>query len=143
MVVTLGNVLFRTDSAELVPGASSQMDQLATVLKAHPDYRVEIDGFTDNTGSDTYNLGLSQRRAETVQRALTLRGVEPSRVVARGLGEASPVASNETGAGRQMNRRVEVLVQGAGLGREQSSGSVPMAPSTSTLPQYNGTARPR
>jgi outer membrane protein OmpA-like peptidoglycan-associated protein len=143
MMLTLGNVLFRTDSADLVPGAAAQMDQLATVLRSHPDYRVEIEGFTDSTGSDTYNLGLSQRRAETVQRALTQRGVDPSRVVARGLGESSPVASNDTSAGRQMNRRVEVVVEGPGLGRQQSSGSVPASPTTGMPPQYNNTARPQ
>lgn len=123
VVLTLGNVLFQLDSAELVPGAATQMDQLAAVLKQRPDYRVEIDGYTDSTGGDTYNLGLSQRRAEAVQRALTMRGIDPSRVSARGHGEAMPVASNETNLGRQMNRRVEVLIAGPGLSGEQSSGA--------------------
>jgi outer membrane protein OmpA-like peptidoglycan-associated protein len=124
VVLTLGNVLFETDSAELVPGAAQQIDQLATVLRQHPDYTVEIDGFTDSTGSDTYNLGLSQRRAESVRRALALRGINPSRLTARGHGEASPVASNETNLGRQMNRRVEVLIAGPGLAAEQAAGTV-------------------
>ncbi|HEX2113558.1 MAG TPA: OmpA family protein [Alphaproteobacteria bacterium] len=124
VVLTLGNVLFQTDSAELVPGAAQQMDQLATVLRQHPDYTVEIDGFTDSTGSDAYNLALSQRRAESVRRELALRGINPSRLTARGHGEASPVASNETDLGRQMNRRVEVLIAGPGLAAEQSSGTV-------------------
>jgi outer membrane protein OmpA-like peptidoglycan-associated protein len=124
MVLTLGNVLFQHDRADLVPGADSRMDQLATVLKQHPDYRVEIDGFTDSTGSETYNLGLSQQRAETVRRALTSRGVDPARVTARGHGEALPVASNDTDLGRQMNRRVEVLIAGPGLSGEQASGTV-------------------
>ena len=135
MVLTLGNVLFALNSADLVPGAATQLDQLATVLKEHPDYKVEIDGYTDSTGSDTYNLGLSQRRAESVQRALTMRGIDPSRVMARGHGEDAPVASNDTNLGRQMNRRVEVLVEGPGLGREQSSGTA--------TPQGMGTAAPR
>jgi outer membrane protein OmpA-like peptidoglycan-associated protein len=123
VVLTLGNVLFEVDRAELVPGATTQLDQLATVLKQHPDYTVEIDGYTDSTGSDTYNLGLSQRRAEAVQRALTMRGIDPARVTSRGLGKSSPVASNETSAGRQMNRRVEVLIAGPGLATEQGSGT--------------------
>jgi outer membrane protein OmpA-like peptidoglycan-associated protein len=142
VVLTLGNVLFQTDSANLVPGAAQHVDQLATVLRQHPDYTVEIDGYTDSTGSDTYNLGLSQRRAETVRRELALRGIDPSRLTARGHGKAAPVASNDTSAGRQMNRRVEVLVEGPGLGREQSSGAVPMAPATSTPPQNTGTPAP-
>jgi outer membrane protein OmpA-like peptidoglycan-associated protein len=124
MVLTLGNVLFEHDSARLVPGAANRLDQLATVLKQHPDYRVEIDGYTDATGSDTYNLGLSRQRAETVRQALTARGIDPSRVTARGHGEASPVASNDTTMGRQMNRRVEVLIAGPGLSGEQASGTV-------------------
>lgn len=124
VVLTLGNVLFKFDSAELVPGATAQLDQLATVLKQHPDYTVEIEGYTDSTGSDTYNLGLSEQRAGAVRRALTMRGVDPSRIAARGYGEASPVASNETGQGRQMNRRVEVVIEGPGLGTQQGSGSV-------------------
>jgi outer membrane protein OmpA-like peptidoglycan-associated protein len=124
MVLTLGNVLFEHDSAQLVPGAGNRLDQLATVLKQHLDYQVEIDGYTDSTGSDTYNLGLSQQRAETVRQALTARGIDPSRVTARGHGEASPVASNDTTMGRQMNRRVEVLIAGPGLSGEQASGTV-------------------
>jgi outer membrane protein OmpA-like peptidoglycan-associated protein len=147
VVLTLGNVLFQFDSAELVPGAAQQLDQLANALRQHPDYTVEIDGFTDSTGSETYNLGLSQRRAETVRRALTMRGIDPGRVVAaRGHGEASPVASNETDLGRQMNRRVEVLIAGPGLAGEQSSGAtaVPRPRGMAPPPQSSGsTTRPQ
>ena len=120
VVLTLGGALFRPDSAELVPGAESQLDQLAAALKEHPDYAITIDGYTDSRSD---SLDLSQRRAEAVQRALTARGVDASRVTARGHGDGSPVASNETDLGRQMNRRVEVLIAGPGLVVEQSSGS--------------------
>lgn len=122
-VVTLGNVLFRVDSAELVPGATAQLDRLAEFLRNHPEARAEIEGYTDSSGSDTYNLGLSQRRADTVRQALVRSGVDPSRITARGFGEAAPVASNDTTTGRQMNRRVEVVVSGPGLS-PQASGTV-------------------
>jgi outer membrane protein OmpA-like peptidoglycan-associated protein len=142
VVLTLGNVLFQVNSAELVPGAAAQMDQLATVLKEHPQDRVEINGFTDNTGTQTYNLGLSQQRADAVKRALTMRGISPSRIVARGLGEESPVASNDTSAGRQMNRRVEVVLEGPGLGSQQSSGAAAPMPAGTGLAPNTGVAVP-
>lgn len=123
VVLTLGNALFQPNSAELVPGAATQLDRLTAVLKQHPDSRVEIDGYTDSSGNETQDLGLSQLRAEAVQRALTERGIEPSRVIARGRGDASPVASNETDLGRAMNRRVEVLIAGPNVAPEQSSGA--------------------
>jgi outer membrane protein OmpA-like peptidoglycan-associated protein len=125
VVLTLGNALFLPNSAELAPSAAPQLDQLASVLKQRPDSRVEIDGYTDASGDEVQDLGLSQLRAEAVQRALTERGIEPTRVIARGRGDASPVASNETDLGRQRNRRVEVLIAGPGLSAEQSSGATP------------------
>jgi outer membrane protein OmpA-like peptidoglycan-associated protein len=106
-----------------VPGSATQLDQLAGVLKQHPDSRVEIDGYTDSSGNETQDLSLSQLRAEAVQRALTARGIEATRVIARGRGDASPVASNETDLGRERNRRVEVLIAGPNSAPEQSSGA--------------------
>lgn len=110
LVVTLSNLLFRTDSAELVPGAQSSIDQLATFLENHPEQKVRIEGYTDSTGSEGYNLSLSQRRADAVRTAFVLRGIDPSRIETQGLGEMSPVADNSTTAGRQMNRRVEIIM---------------------------------
>ena len=109
MVLTLGDVLFDTGRAELNPGAGRTLDQLATFLKQNPERTVQIEGYTDAIGSDQLNLVLSERRAIAVKNALIDRGIELNRLSARGLGETSPVASNNTSAGRQLNRRVEIL----------------------------------
>lgn len=109
MVLTLGDVLFDTGRAELKPGATATLNRLSEFLHNHMGYKVLIEGHTDSVGSDEYNIGLSQRRAEAVASALAARGVEPGRVRTRGLGKHYPVASNDTAAGRQQNRRVEIV----------------------------------
>jgi outer membrane protein OmpA-like peptidoglycan-associated protein len=113
MVLTLGDVLFDTGRAELNPGATRPLDQLAQFLKENAQRTVAIEGYTDSVGTDTLNQVLSERRAIAVKNGLTDRGVASNRVSARGMGEASPVASNDTAAGRQRNRRVEVVLSNA------------------------------
>jgi outer membrane protein OmpA-like peptidoglycan-associated protein len=112
LVLTLGDVLFDTGRAELKSGAGRKLDQLAQFLVEHPDRRVQIDGFTDSVGTDSYNEDLSQRRADSVKAALINRGVDPSRIGTEGYGKAYPVASNNESGGRQLNRRVEVVIGG-------------------------------
>jgi len=112
LVMTLGDVLFDTGRAELKSGAGRKMDQLAQFLVEHPDRRVQIDGFTDSIGTDSYNEDLSQRRADAVKTALINRGVQPSRIGTEGYGKAYPVANNTDSGGRQLNRRVEVVIGG-------------------------------
>jgi outer membrane protein OmpA-like peptidoglycan-associated protein len=112
MVLTLGDVLFDTGRAELKSGASRNLDQLAKFLVEHPERRVQVDGFTDSVGTDSYNEELSQRRADAVREALITRGVEPSRIGTEGYGKAYPVATNADSGGRQLNRRVEVVIGG-------------------------------
>lgn len=109
LVVTLGDVLFATDESRLQPGALRTAQELANVLQQHPKRRIRIEGFTDARGSEAHNLRLSTRRAEALKDALVSLGVSADRIEAMGLGEAYPVASNRTDAGRQQNRRVEVL----------------------------------
>jgi outer membrane protein OmpA-like peptidoglycan-associated protein len=110
LVMTLQDVLFDVDRAELKPGAYRTIDNLAAFMRDYPDRRVRIEGFTDSTGSDAYNLQLSESRAYAVRDALVQAGVDSSRIEVRGYGETYPVASNDTNAGRQLNRRVEVLI---------------------------------
>jgi len=109
MVLTLGDVLFDTGLATLKPGAYNTIDRLATVLKEAPDRTVVIEGHTDSVGSDDYNRQLSERRAAAVQTALLERGVRSNQITAAGKGETFPVASNDNAAGRQQNRRVEMV----------------------------------
>jgi len=128
MVVTLGaNVLFDTGSATLKPGADVSLDRLATYLRAHPQTRIMVEGFTDSRGSDEYNDALSQRRAQAVANALTTRGVSPDAIRAIGRGKAYPVATNDTQAGRQQNRRVDIVFSDASGRFAQSSDMEPAA----------------
>jgi outer membrane protein OmpA-like peptidoglycan-associated protein len=109
MVLTLGDVLFDTGMATLKPGAYTTIDRLATVLKQAPDRKVMIEGHTDSVGADEYNQALSERRAASVQTALLERGVRSDQITSLGKGESFPVAGNDNAAGRQQNRRVEMV----------------------------------
>ena len=112
LVMTLGDVLFDTGKAELNPGAGRKLDQLAQFLAEHKERRVQIDGFTDSVGTDAYNEELSRRRADAVKSALTVRGIDSSRITTQGYGKSYPVANNSDSGGRQLNRRVEVVIGG-------------------------------
>jgi OOP family OmpA-OmpF porin len=108
--LTLGDVLFEVNQANLRPGAMRNLYQLAAFLKQNPTRNVLIEGHTDSAGSEATNLDLSQRRAEAVREFLITNGVSPDRITARGHGEIYPIASNSSAAGRQQNRRVDVVV---------------------------------
>jgi len=110
LTMTMGEVLFPFDSAELKPGNQRAVDRLAQFLRERPELNVLIEGHTDSVGDAAYNERLSERRAESVREALISRGIDPSRIRATGLGENYPVASNSDAAGRSENRRVEVVV---------------------------------
>jgi outer membrane protein OmpA-like peptidoglycan-associated protein len=110
IVLTVGDVLFAFGKAELMPGAMRSIDKLVAFLRENPERQVAIEGHTDSIGSDEYNYMLSERRAESVRMALVSRGISPDRITSRGLGENYPVASNATDAGRQQNRRVEIII---------------------------------
>lgn len=113
LVVTLGDVLFDTGKAELKTGSSSHLDKLALFLNAYPERTAQIEGHTDDVGSDAANMRLSQRRAETVKAFLVAQGIAGSRLEASGKGEGAPLASNAMPDGRQQNRRVEVIIANA------------------------------
>ena len=112
LVMTLGDVLFDTGKAQLNPGSARKLDQLTQFLNEHKERRVQIDGFTDSVGSDSYNEELSRRRADSVRSALLMRGIDGSRISTQGYGKAYPVANNTDSGGRQLNRRVEVVIGG-------------------------------
>jgi len=110
LVLTLGDVLFETGKADLRAGALRNLYPLVTFLQKYPERQVMIEGHTDSMGSDSYNLDLSQRRADVVRDFLIQNGVNASQITTRGYGKTSPVASNDTAAGRQQNRRVEMII---------------------------------
>lgn len=108
------DVLFDFDRADIRPDAARALSHLATLIRAHPNASVRIEGHTDSKGEDQYNVRLSQRRAESVRRWLGEReGIAAGNLLTDGVGESRAVASNETEAGRQANRRVEVVIRKA------------------------------
>lgn len=110
LLVTLGDVLFESGQADLLPTAEPRLDDLAAFLRENPDRKLLVEGYTDAVGNDRYNMDLSQRRADSVRRALVLRGVDPARINTRGYGENFAIADNESPEGRALNRRVEVMI---------------------------------
>ena len=115
LLLTLGDVLFTTGTANLNMGAGAQLAKLAGFLSKYPDRVAQIEGFTDNVGSEAYNQGLSQRRADAVKGYLVHQGIDTQRLTATGNGESSPVGDNASATGRQQNRRVEVIIPNAPL----------------------------
>jgi len=110
LVLTLGDVLFTTGQSELKSGASGNLNRLVTFLNKYPQRTVQIEGYTDSVGSETYNQGLSERRADAVRSYLVGQGIDTQRLSSSGRGESSPVADNGSAQGRQQNRRVEVII---------------------------------
>ena len=105
-----GDVTFDTNSTEVRRGLYTEINRIAGVLNQYPDTLIRVEGHTDSKGSDEYNMNLSKRRADAVKTLLGQRGVADSRMEVVGLGETMPVATNDTEAGRQMNRRVEIKI---------------------------------
>jgi outer membrane protein OmpA-like peptidoglycan-associated protein len=114
MVVTIGDVLFATDRAELNANGMANVRKLADVMMQNPDRTVLVEGFTDSTGTRAHNQELSERRAQSVAQALTSMGVPRERVAMRGYGQAYPVAPNDNAGNRQLNRRVEIVLSNEG-----------------------------
>lgn len=103
-------ITFATDSAAVQPQFQPTLNEVASVLAEYPKTYLDIYGHTDSTGSEAYNQGLSERRAQSVSAYLAGRGVQTARMATKGFGEMQPIASNETEAGRQTNRRVEIKI---------------------------------
>ena len=114
LVISLSDILFDVGKSTLKAGSQASIQRIATVLRQYPQHQILVEGHTDATGSDDYNLGLSRDRAHSVREALVAGGVESPKISAEGYGESRPVASNDTPAGRQQNRRVEIVIVGAG-----------------------------
>jgi outer membrane protein OmpA-like peptidoglycan-associated protein len=117
LIVNVSDVLFDTGKATLKQGAQLRLARVAGIILAYPDLKLEIDGYTDSTGTPEFNQKLSDKRASTVRDFLVTQGLSSGNVSARGYGQSDPVASNKTPAGRQQNRRVELVVSGTAIGQ--------------------------
>jgi outer membrane protein OmpA-like peptidoglycan-associated protein len=116
LIVSMSDVLFDTGRYSLKPGAREKLAKVAGILLAYPGLNIAVGGYTDNVGGDEMNQRLSENRATSVRDYLVQQGVVTNSVSARGFGNTSPVASNDNSAGRQQNRRVELLVSGDAIG---------------------------
>jgi outer membrane protein OmpA-like peptidoglycan-associated protein len=128
LIVNMSDVLFDFNQATLLPGAKEKLAKVSGILLAYPTLRLKVEGHTDSVGSDDYNMKLSQRRADSVRDYLTTNGIAAAGITSVGLGKADPVASNDTNAGRQQNRRVELVVSGDVIGQPISD-ATPATPS--------------
>jgi outer membrane protein OmpA-like peptidoglycan-associated protein len=116
LIVSMSDVLFDTGKYSLKPGAREKLAKVAGILLAYPGLNIEVGGYTDNVGGDAMNQTLSENRAGSVRDYLVREGVSTNSVSSRGFGNTLPVASNANSAGRQQNRRVELLVSGEAIG---------------------------
>jgi outer membrane protein OmpA-like peptidoglycan-associated protein len=140
LIVNMSDVLFALNKYELKTDAQIKLAKVSGILLTYPNLKLQVEGYTDNTGSDTYNQKLSQERADAVQAFLIAQGVAPGNITAQGLGEADPVADNATNTGRAANRRVELVVSGQSIGVQEqaptTSNAQPMpAPPPAAQPQ--------
>jgi outer membrane protein OmpA-like peptidoglycan-associated protein len=116
LIVNMSDVLFDTGKFSLLPGAREKLAKVAGILLSHPELALAVEGHTDSVGGDDYNQNLSEQRGATVRDYLIKEGIAQGSVTSRGFGKDQPVASNETAAGRQQNRRVELVISGDGIG---------------------------
>jgi outer membrane protein OmpA-like peptidoglycan-associated protein len=119
LIVNMSDVLFDFGQYTLKPGAKEKLAKISGILISHPGLTLEVDGHTDSVGSDAVNLKLSEQRADTVRSYLISQGVQPDTITAHGFGKDKPVATNDTAAGRQLNRRVEIVVAGSAIAQNQ------------------------
>ena len=117
----LADVLFATGKYELQPTAREALAKFSGIVIAHPGLKMQVEGYTDITGSDTFNQTLSENRANSVRAYLIAQGIDPTSVTAVGYGKSNPVASNDTATGRQQNRRVEIIISGEIIGTQIGS----------------------
>ena len=121
LIVSMSDVLFDTNAATLKPGAKEKLAKVSGILLAYPTLHLTLDGYTDSTGSDEYNLTLSEHRADSVRAYLVSNGISVASIESHGMGKDNPVATNDTAAGRQQNRRVEMVVNGDVIGQPLSA----------------------
>jgi outer membrane protein OmpA-like peptidoglycan-associated protein len=120
LIATMSDVLFDVGKSTLKPGAREKLAKVAGILVAHPDLTLQLEGHTDSTGSDELNQRLSEARAASARDFLVSQGINSASITAKGFGKTRPVATNDIAAGRQQNRRVELVISGASISQTQS-----------------------
>jgi outer membrane protein OmpA-like peptidoglycan-associated protein len=118
LIINMSDVLFDFDKATLKPGAREKLAKVSGIVLAYPGLKLAVEGHTDSIGSDEYNQTLSEKRADAVRDYLVAQALNESSITAQGLGKADPVATNDTNAGRALNRRVELVVSGEVIGQQ-------------------------
>src|SRR5215813_6088419 len=116
LIASMSDVLFKTGSYELLPGARERLSKVSGIVLAYPGLHLEVEGHTDSVGGDDYNMQLSRNRAQAVRDYLVQQSVPEGTIVYRGFGKTKPVATNDTAEGRQQNRRVELVLSGEAIG---------------------------
>jgi len=134
LVMNLGDVLFDTNKYTLKPNAQVSLAKVATILTLYPNLKVQIEGYTDSTGTPAYNQTLSENRADSVRNFLVQNGVHQDGVTAQGYGATNFVADNATSAGRQQNRRVNLVVSGSSIGVQTTEPGQPGAAAAAVPP---------
>ena len=142
LIVNMNDVLFATNRYELKPDAQIKLAKVSGILLSYPSLKLQVEGYTDSTGSPGYNLELSQKRATSVEAFLIAQGVQPGSITAQGYGEADPVADNGTSAGRAQNRRVQLVISGQAIGVQQQQPAQGSAPPAQPAPQPAQPANP-
>lgn len=124
LIANMSDVLFKTGSFELAPGARERLAKVSGILLAYPSLHVQVEGHTDSVGTDEYNQTLSERRAGAVRDYFVQQGVAADSIQSRGFGKTVPIASNETAEGRQQNRRVELVMSGDAIGNNPETSAL-------------------
>jgi outer membrane protein OmpA-like peptidoglycan-associated protein len=146
LVSNMSDVLFDFNKYNLKPEANEKLAMVSGILLSQPDLKIQIEGYTDNIGSDEYNQKLSQERADQVRDYITAHGISASNVTATGFGKADPIADNSTNAGRAKNRRVQLVVSGNAIGVQESApgaADAAPAPAPATTPNATGVSNPQ
>jgi outer membrane protein OmpA-like peptidoglycan-associated protein len=143
LIVNMSDVLFDFNKYTLKPEAREKLAKVSGILLAYPNLKLQVEGYTDNIGSDEYNQKLSEQRADAVRDYLASQGVPDANITAAGYGKSSPIADNSTNSGRAQNRRVQMVVSGSSIGvQETGPGAQSQTPPSEMQQQPQGSAPP-
>jgi len=149
LIMNLSDVLFDFGKYTLKPETREKLAKVSGILLTHPDMHLQVEGYTDNVGSDEFNQKLSEQRADSVRDYLISQGISADSITSKGFGKTNPIASNDTAKGRQQNRRVEIVVSGGAIGgtpaepgEQPAAPAAPANPATPSAPANPGALPP-